>query len=287
MDAGPATRVLVGVDGSTSATAALRWAGALAARTGLGITAVMAWSRPDGGFLPGTGDPTGEMHDHVRSRIDAVVERAGCGEVEARSIHGHPARVLLEAETDPAVAMVVLGTRGLGTIPGLMLGSVSRRLLWHTLRPLVLVPLAAGDTACGLDRVVIATDRSRAADDALEWGASLCADLEARVTVVRCLDPGAELPVGRLDEVNERAKEEIEECCEALRAHGVEHEPVVVNGDPRVGILEVAERVGAGLIVVGKRGASQFEAIGGTVSYLIRHSPFPLAVVPHPEPVAR
>jgi nucleotide-binding universal stress UspA family protein len=283
MDAGAAGQVLVGVDGSAGSITALRWAGALAARTGLGLTAVMAWTHPEPGYPAGAGDPVEEMHQHVQARIEGIAAQAGVVEVDPRSVQGHPARALLEAEASPDVAMVILGTRGLGTIPGLMLGSVSRRLIWHTTRPLVLVPHLAGDGIPDLARVVIATDRSRAADDALAWGAWLCDASRARATVVRCLDPGAELPVGRLDEVNQRATAEIEECCEALRARGVEHEAIVVNGDPRVGILAATERSGAGLIVIGKRGASQFEAIGGTASYLIRHSPLPLAVVPHPE----
>jgi nucleotide-binding universal stress UspA family protein len=32
--------------------------------------------------------------------------------------------------------------------------------------------------------------------------------------------------------------------------------------------------------VVGRRGEGQFRGLGGTASYLVRHSPMPLAVTP-------
>jgi nucleotide-binding universal stress UspA family protein len=290
MDAGHETsagRILVGIDGSESSLAALRWADMMAVRLGLGLRVAMAWSHPDNA-ITGVGDPVAEMHERTRRRIADAVRSAGCGSAELSSLQGRqPERAFLEAETDPDVAMVVVGTRGLGPVPGLLLGSFSRQILWHTVRPLVLIPQAAGSLTNEIGHVVIGTDRSRPAQYAIHWAAEICGTLGATATVIRCLDPGAELPLGRLAEINDRARVEIDESCGTFRSRGVSYEALVTNADPRPKIIEVAAATGAGLIVVGKRGDSQLAAVGGTASYLIRHSPLPLAVIPstdHPMP---
>ena len=55
---------------------------------------------------------------------------------------------------------------------------------------------------------------------------------------------------------------------------------VVAHCDPRVALLETAASNEADLTVVGRRGEGQFRGLGGTASYLVRHSPSPLAVTP-------
>lgn len=55
---------------------------------------------------------------------------------------------------------------------------------------------------------------------------------------------------------------------------------VVAHCDPRVALLETAASNEADLTVVGRRGEGQFRGLGGTASYLVRHSPIPLAVTP-------
>ena len=55
---------------------------------------------------------------------------------------------------------------------------------------------------------------------------------------------------------------------------------VVAHCDPRVALLETAASNEADLTVVGRRGEGQFRGLGSTASYLVRHSPMPLAVTP-------
>jgi nucleotide-binding universal stress UspA family protein len=47
-----------------------------------------------------------------------------------------------------------------------------------------------------------------------------------------------------------------------------------------VALLETAARDEADLIVVGRWGEGQARGLGGTASYLVRHSPIPLAIIP-------
>ena len=78
------------------------------------------------------------------------------------------------------------------------------------------------------------------------------------------------------------ARAEAEEALGLFRAHGVDYSIAVAHCDPRVALLETATNDLADLIVVGRRGEGHFRGLGGTASYLARHSPIPLAVIPDP-----
>jgi nucleotide-binding universal stress UspA family protein len=66
----------------------------------------------------------------------------------------------------------------------------------------------------------------------------------------------------------------------SFRDHGVDYAVVVAHCDPRAALLETAATDLADLIVVGSRGEGEFHGLGNTTSYLARHSPIPLAVIP-------
>lgn len=71
-----------------------------------------------------------------------------------------------------------------------------------------------------------------------------------------------------------------EEAFGEFRDPGVQYAIAIAHCDPRVALVENVTSDQAGLIVIGSRGEGQFRGIGGTASYLARHSPVPLAVIP-------
>ena len=64
------------------------------------------------------------------------------------------------------------------------------------------------------------------------------------------------------------------------RDHGIEYKLDVCNIDPIVTLPKDEARDRAGLIVIGTRGAGHFSGLGGTASYLVRHSSLPLVAIP-------
>jgi len=73
-------------------------------------------------------------------------------QVLPRVVQGHPAQVLLEAAR--GAQMLVVGSRGHGTLAGMLLGSVSQHCVQHAPCPVLVVPAvpqpspaAAPDTA--------------------------------------------------------------------------------------------------------------------------------------------
>jgi nucleotide-binding universal stress UspA family protein len=85
------------------------------------------------------------IEEHLRSRAAQVTEKsvrplkdAGL-EFEALFELGEPAQVIAQVAARLGCDAIVMGTRGLGTIRGMVLGSVSTKLLHLTELPVVLI----------------------------------------------------------------------------------------------------------------------------------------------------
>jgi nucleotide-binding universal stress UspA family protein len=137
--------IVVGVDGSPSSERALRWAVDRAQQTGQSVRAVTAWDYPVSAGIPvnyGIGQIDAlDWEGNSRSILDQAVHRALTDDetalVERQVIHGHPARVLLEAAAD--ADELVVGSRGHGGFAGMLLGSVSQHLIAHAPCPVTVI----------------------------------------------------------------------------------------------------------------------------------------------------
>jgi nucleotide-binding universal stress UspA family protein len=140
---GHAGGIVVGVDGTASSRAALRFGAAEAQRDGVGVAAVHAWPVPavwDMVYVPADELRSIVARQHDELLRDAVLE--GSGEtpdvpVEHRSISGDPYRTLV---TESAGArMLVVGSHSHGTLVRRFLGSVSATLVAMAPVPVVVV----------------------------------------------------------------------------------------------------------------------------------------------------
>ncbi|GAA4639266.1 universal stress protein [Actinoallomurus vinaceus] len=134
-DPGAGSPVVVGVDGSTSAEAALAFAYEEAALRGRTVRAVYAcWeaeaiASAEMGMLR---DPE-QLRMLSAARLERTVspwrEKYPYVETETRIVMRTPRHALLEAAAD--AGLLVVGDRGLGGVTGLRLGSVSQAVLFH------------------------------------------------------------------------------------------------------------------------------------------------------------
>ena len=278
--------ILVGVDGSPNAANAAAWALTIGRRMDSPVKAVAAWPEIPSPYVD-------RIDEHVTAmnvqQVDAATRSlvdAGIDSIEVTAAPGPAAEVLLKNADELDASMLVVGTRGLGLLTGLLLGSISRYLLFNARRPLVVVPSTSTLTPPELTRVLVGLDRSAVAQGVASWAARFCAHLDVPATIVRCADPGCERPPGLVEEIDDNAKVDTEKVLSSFRDLGVEYDIVVAHCDPRVALLEAAASEHADLIVVGRRGEGRFRGLGGTASYLVRHSPIPLAVIPDPSPEA-
>lgn len=272
--------ILIGVDGSGNANIAAAWGAEIGRRTNAAVTAIAAWREIPSPYVDRIDDHVEAMNiQQIEAATESLVD-AGLTDIEVTAAPGPVAEVLLNAAEQQNASMLVVGTRGLGLLSGLLLGSISRYLLFNSRRPLVVVPSESTVNPPELERVLVGIDRSSVAKRVVSWAAEFCADLGVPATVVRCADPGCERPPGLVAHVDENARDGAEEELSPFRELEVEYDILVSHCDPRVALVDAAISTGAGMIVIGTRGEGQFRGLGGTASYLARHSPVPLAAVP-------
>jgi nucleotide-binding universal stress UspA family protein len=146
--AGRVRRVLVAVDGSGTALAALRFVRIVHRPDDvhLGLLHVLPAPMPSGGRRrrrsavnrePGP-DPRPAEADAVLADAASVLGETG-RPVERLVSEGDPAREIVRIAEDRDVDLVVVGARGLGTLERLLLGSVSEAVLHHAARPVLIV----------------------------------------------------------------------------------------------------------------------------------------------------
>lgn len=137
---------LVGVDGSEKSARALELAMDMAEGTAARVTCVIAWNLEvvDGMVVT---EPSSERWAAVEERyaarahrvVDPVAARHPGVPVSVEVRHGTASTVLAAAGADLGADRVVVGSRGLGGFRGLLLGSVSRRVVEHAGRVVVVV----------------------------------------------------------------------------------------------------------------------------------------------------
>jgi nucleotide-binding universal stress UspA family protein len=138
--------------------------------------------------------------------------------------------------------------------------------------------------------VVVGLDGSSNAEKALVWTIALARVLDAEVIPVYALErpfvayyplavaPPVELLQGWQDEVRGVFEDE---WCRPLKESGLPYRPVMEEGRPAAVIAQVAEREGAGLVVVGRRGRGMVARLMlGSVSHeLTTNCTVPVTVV--------
>lgn len=134
-----------------------------------------------------------------------------------------------------------------------------------------------------MKRIVVGTDGSAGAADALGWAAQLASRHGAEVVVMTGFVPtDSELPPRRVEVLRSELEAKLEVWSEPARLGDVAVRTVIERGDPRPGILAVAERESADLVVVGRVGSSAGPGllrIGSMAEWLAHHVDRPLAVI--------
>jgi nucleotide-binding universal stress UspA family protein len=146
---GPERPVVVGVDGSPAAEDALRFAVAAARGTGATLKIVGVWRTIREDWVRAywlAADPTADPDRTARQAIEPVVAAAVDAAaalapdltIRSYSRGGDPATVIVDVAGDDT-ALVVLGSRGRGSVAGLLLGSVGHGVVHAARCPVAVV----------------------------------------------------------------------------------------------------------------------------------------------------
>ena len=135
-------RIVVGIDGSDSGADALHWAVSQAKLTGASVEAVYVW---DPGVLVSLGMPPlmdwQLLRQAAQARPREIIDEALGSDpgvrVVTRAVIGNAAEVL--ADRSAGAELLVVGSRGLGGLKGMLLGSVGHHCAAHAHCPVVIV----------------------------------------------------------------------------------------------------------------------------------------------------
>ena len=284
--------VTVGLDGSPESLAAADWAAEEARRRRLPLRLLAVWVA-DAHDLSAYGDPVAarERFDAMlRETAERVAREHPEGEVIGRRQTGMPSVALREAADEGA--LLVVGSRGLGAVRGVLLGSVSRATVAGASGPVTVVRGAPTETPDG--PVVLAIDLDQPADEVLEFAFDAAAARGAELRVVNVWSPaptvvpqvavGVPAPLGPSPE--ELARERRESLTATLRPWRARYPDVLVHEEPTSGRPSTSLReaaIGAALMVVGRRERPTRlgPRLGRVTQSLLHHCPVPLTVVPH------
>ena len=140
--------------------------------------------------------------------------------------------------------------------------------------------------------IVVGTDGSTTAQEAVRQATELAKGLNAKIYLVSAYEP---VPEGRLREERQQVPEDLQwmvnpredvegtlrESAESLMSDGVEVETLAREGDPADAILDVAEEKEADLIVVGNKGmtgAKRF-LLGSVPNKVSHHAPCSVMII--------
>ena len=139
-------KVIWATDGSEFADEALPFAKRLAAGDGRELVIVHSTERLVGGRS--AGEPLRADEDDVQVKILRQVDEARAEGLSVTTefgsgFTGHTADVISEVARAVGADVIVVGTRGYGPIAGLLVGSVTQRLLHTAPCPVLAVPTGA------------------------------------------------------------------------------------------------------------------------------------------------
>jgi nucleotide-binding universal stress UspA family protein len=277
--------IFVGVDESTYAQAALRWAVDHAVHTHQHVTAVMAWGYIDQHHVEPNAPFDPQYSSTIAAKVlDDLVSRAiGTPEAVSRlAVCDLPASALLTAAAD--ASMLVVGARGMGGFRGLLLGSVSRQVLHRATCPVAVI---RDDAARVGGPVVVGIDGSGPSQRALRWAVDHARTRQLPLIAIHAWDlpytaTGFYLPGPDPAELTVDAQRFLRDQVARVDTTGLV-EPVecrAIGDRPSTALLDASSL--ASLVVVGSRGHGQITgALLGSVSdQVAHHATSPVVVIP-------
>jgi nucleotide-binding universal stress UspA family protein len=297
-------RVLLGVDGSDCASAALDFVDGLPWPAESDIRVVeavedqvpaIAGPWPTYGLVeaPQIADAVRQEADRTVAALVTKLQRPGIS-VTSDVIAGHASNVITDSAQAFDADLIVVGSHGRGAIKSMVLGSVSADVVAHAHEPVVVARQP------GVARVLLAWDGSVAAQQAanllLEW--PIFDDSIVRVASVAQAGPdwmvgvrwSAPTPGAPITNVGEEPSlshhtELAEEMVDRLSRRGLDARADVREGDPAKEILSVARTWQADLIVMGTHGRTGLQrlVLGSVAQHVISHSPCSVLVAREPE----
>lgn len=287
--------VVVAVDGSEASQNAVRWAANTANKRGVPLRLAASYTMPQFLYAEGMVPPQ-ELFDELQSETMDMIEAASVVAHEVAPdikigyviAEGSPIDMLLDMSSD--VTMIVMGSRGLGGLSGMVMGSVSAAVVSHADCPVVVVRSDNHVTETNkYGPVVVGVDGSDVSQRATEFafeeaqarGAKLVAihtwmDMQVQASLAGLAAAQQEWEIIEKEQTT-LLKDRLQPLLE--RFPDVEVEMVITRDRPVRALEDCAHN--AQLLVVGSHGRGGFRGmlLGSTSRALLQSAPCPMVVV--------
>jgi nucleotide-binding universal stress UspA family protein len=266
--------ILVPLDGSASADAALRLALRLVAPHGAVVIAhaihrnaisVEGTATYAGAPVPAIEALTVPERD-IFEAASGHARDAGIRYTTVR-LDGEPSSSILSLARELKVDAIAMGTHGRRALGRIVLGSTAAAVLRDAAIPTFVVHENAKAISGALRQIVVALDASQAASDT------------ARAAVDLAVRNGAQVFFAQVAAIHDGAAEAdaLAKARAYALAFGVKADSAILHGDAAGALRLCAETCHAGLIVL---------AMGTVAEALVRTSPVPVLILPTPVPAA-
>lgn len=271
-------RVLLATDGSEDARYATRAAVELAARSGAELHVAHVWRDVPSPYARAF--IKRELARQGQEILDAelaVIRELG-GEVAGSHLAGgRISDEVLRLSGRVGAGLIVLGSRGLGAVGRLLLGSHAEDIVHRASCPVLV--LRHGEEEWPPEHVIAGNDFSETATKATALGVSLGALYDAGSTLLHAYP---RLERGETDYPVHRAEQDLAAHAEELAsAAGTPPETMLWEGDAAEGLIDAArEDRRNSLIVLGSRGLGPVgrARLGSTATKVVRAAPCPVLV---------
>lgn len=288
--------VVVGVDGSDPALNAVDWAAAEARRRGIGLRLVACFSVPFYGEpgLIGTyaiesqvGAIKREHEGFIRTAVDRALAVSPGLAIESVVTLGSPAVTLPNSVESDGV--LVVGSVGRTGRLAELLGSVATAVVHHASVPVVVVPSKYSRKDKSMSKIVVGTDGSAPALEAMQWAYDEARLAKADLVVVHGWEYPYQDGSSAGSSVRERMKQdaaaELDRAVSSIltrsAADGVTVRTALVEKLPAQALID--ESADADLVVVGSRGRGGLTSmlLGSVSRAVVQHATCPIAVIRH------
>jgi nucleotide-binding universal stress UspA family protein len=241
-------KVLLATDASKDAALAARATVDVCEGTGAELDVVHAWhSAPTARLRPFMRAELKKLGNELLGEGVKRVEDSGGLVTGAHLLEGRAADEILDLAEQIGAGLVVIGSRGLGPVGRIALGSVSEAVIHHSRLPVLVL---RGEDAWPPERVIFGDDGSEAARAAGDLGASLCGHHGARALVLHAYPRLPEVDAaGRgfdpriVDDELRRAFSALLERSRELESRlGSRPKARLVVGEAAASLLEAAEK---------------------------------------------
>jgi len=278
--------VLLPVDDATSATAVLHHAGALANRTDATVRLLNVADTAHDSVTATDGEVVDALERAGRKVVDEAAETLETLGVEYATdvVQGSPAETIVDYATRYEYDLVAMATRGRGGLSRYLLGSVTEKVIRLSSVPVLTLASENGRLTFPYERILVATDGSRQATNAVDHALALAETVDATVHALSVVDDAGVGPDVRAvlsEEVAERAAREAVEAVVDAAPPGVDVVTGIEHGQPAARIREYVESNDVHAVVLGTTGRRGVDRVllGSVAEQTARASPVPVFTV--------